>query len=148
MKNLIPKLLCAIALLMSFTVASASSAIGRPVVKNSYKRTLGSSGVVVFNYTATEFTDVEVSGVDEFNQRWTLNMSIPSQDSYYFDFGFPVTAIQVKITTASSIYYAFDCRDYNTYAQVYDTINYYNSPRTFYLPDTNYNELSIECYTE
>ncbi len=153
MKNLIPKLLGAIALLMSFTVVSANPTVGKPIVaksisKSSYKKTLGSSGVVVFNYTATAFTDVQVSGIDEFNQPWTLNMSIPSNDSFYFDFGFPVTSIQVKITTASSIYYAFDCRDYNTYAQVYDTINYYNSPRTFYLPDTNYNELSIECYTE
>lgn len=143
------KLLCALALVISLNQVYANPKPGKPTSRTDYKKkTLGSSGVIVYNYTASAFTDVEVSGVDEFNQPWTLNQSIASNDSFYFDFGFPITSIQVKITTASSIYYAFDCRDYNTYAQVYDTINYFNNPRTFYLPDTEYNELSIECYTE
>lgn len=148
MKNLMFKMLCALALVISFTTAYAHTNPDRPTSKTSYKKTWGSSGIIVFNYTATAFTDVEVSGLDEFNQPVTLNQSIASNDSFYFDFGNPITNISVKISTASSIYYAFDCRDYGTYAQVYDTINYYTSPRTFYLPDTQYNELSIECYTE
>lgn len=146
MKNQIFKLFCAIALLMSVNVAFANGLINKNLPsKTFYKR--NNSGFNVINHTGTTFTAVTISGLDENNVSWTLTAyDIPDDGSDYIDFGFPIHSVSVTIHTSATVVYAFDV--WNATTKLYDTINYNGTPRTFYIPDNDNTELTLECYSE
>ena len=146
MKNQIFKLFCAIALVMSVNVAFANGMINKSQPsKTFYKR--NNSGFNVINHTGTTFTSVTISGLDENNVSWTLtSYDIPDDGSDYIDFGFPIHSVSVTINTSASVVYAFDV--WNATTKLYDTINYNGTPRTFYIPDNDNTELTLECYSE
>ncbi len=148
MKNQLIKMFCVCAMVLFSTHTFANTVKTKePHSKTSYKKK-NNFGFEVINHTRVNFVSVTISGLDSSNNPLTLTINdIPHNGSnyFYFDEG-PIHSVSVTITTASPVVYAFDV--WNASSRVYDIINYNGSPRTFYIPDNNNNELYIECYTE
>ncbi|MDQ8052058.1 MAG: hypothetical protein REI78_03490 [Pedobacter sp.] len=150
MKSLIFKSCCIFcALLLTVSSAFANVRPSDPPSKTSYRKR-DNYGFTLYNYTGVNFNSVTISGYDSTNTLQSVTLyNIAHLNSEYWDFWNvgPLHSIAVTISMASSVVYAFDVHN-SAWSRIYDTINYSGTPRTFYIPDNENNELTIECYTE
>jgi len=150
MKNHIPKLLSVLLLILIANSSFAYSPSQKPAPFKTHYKKRSNSGFSIINNTGASFVSVVISGLDDSGVAKTQTIyGIADGNSDYFDFytDGPLHSVAVTITTSSPAIYAFDVRT-PAYGQIYAVINYSASPRTFYIPDNQNEEIVIDCYRE